>query len=118
MEIKEALERLHMSVSENIKKAREIKDITQTKAAELCGIPVSSYTKYEQGSLPGADAIIKIAKGLGVSTDELLLDPEDRSVQQELKSIFAEIDRLDENDKKAIKKTLKGILIAYQQDRL
>lgn len=59
--------------TENLKKARKSKKITMQKAAELIGVSVSSYQKYEYGiNKPDIDILKKISKEFGVTTDYLL----------------------------------------------
>ncbi|WP_099081555.1 helix-turn-helix domain-containing protein [Pseudomonas syringae] len=86
-----------MSVAENIKKARENKGLKIEEAASICGIPLGTYRKYEAGSsLPTADPIRAMAKGFGVSTDEILMEPDERSVKAELRKLFSVVATLPE----------------------
>lgn len=106
-----------MAIGENIKKARENKGLTREQAAELCGISPSTWTKYERGEAqPTASPIRTMAKGLQVSTDELLLDADERSVPADLIALFREIARLPEADQGEIRRALKGhIMVLHQQ---
>lgn len=62
-----------MSIGDNIKKYRNLKNLTQSELAELSCCSESSIRKYEKGiRTPGAEMLNKIANALGVSTDELL----------------------------------------------
>lgn len=108
-----------MALSENIKKCRNIKGLSQAEAAERCGIPKSTWIKYENGDIePTAEPIRAIAKGLGVSTDEILLSPEERSIKQELRALFEEVEKLPDGDQSQIKRVLKGLLLIMHQERL
>ena len=108
-----------MSLSENIKKARKNKGLSQSAAAERCGIPKSSWVKYENGEIePTAEPIKAIAKGLAVSTDEILLEPNDRSIEQEVRTLFDEIAKLSEKEQSEIKRVLKGLLLILHQEKL
>lgn len=50
------------SMREKFKLIRSAMDLNQTKFAELCGIPASTYRKYESGhSEVGAPAILAVA---------------------------------------------------------
>jgi transcriptional regulator with XRE-family HTH domain len=62
-----------MSLADQIKKYRRQKGLSQDKLARLAGIAFSTLAKIEAGSArqPTFDTIAKIAKGLGVSLDEL-----------------------------------------------
>lgn len=108
-----------MSVADNIRKARENKGLKIEEAASACSVPIGSYRKYEAGeSLPGAAAIRAIAKGLSVSTDEILMEPDERSVKAELRRLFGAIAQLEEPQQVEIKRAIKGLLLVFQQEGL
>lgn len=108
-----------MSVATNIRKARENKGLTVDQAAAICGVPVGSYKKYEAGTAqPTAEPIRSIAKGLGVSTDEILMEPDERSVKAELRKLFGAVADLEEDQQVEVKRAIKGLLIVFQQEGL
>lgn len=48
-------------------------DKSQAETARLCGIPQSSYTRYEAGTvMPKHDALCKIATHYGITLDRML----------------------------------------------
>lgn len=111
-------ETLEMAIGENIKKTRESKGLSQAKAAELCGISKDMWVKYEHGKAsPTAEPIAKMARGLGISTDEILLEREERSVKQELRAIFDKIEKLEDVDQEKVRITLKAMLLVIEQDK-
>ncbi|WBM17460.1 helix-turn-helix domain-containing protein [Pseudomonas aeruginosa] len=60
-----------MTIALNLKRFREAKKLTQREVWEAAGISKSSYTSYEAGrSDPTGEIIVRLAKALGVSTDE------------------------------------------------
>ncbi|RKI42436.1 XRE family transcriptional regulator [bacterium D16-51] len=62
-----------MTVSENIKRIRKEKGLTQKKLGELCGINEANIRKYENGrQKPKIETLEKIANALGVSYLQLL----------------------------------------------
>ena len=63
--------------AERLKKAREFEGYTQEKFAEILGIPLNTYRKYEMlspkwHSEPNQELQVKMAEILKVSTDYLL----------------------------------------------
>lgn len=51
----------------------QVRNLSIAKAAENCGLSTPSFETYLYGkSLPGAAALLSIAKGLGCSVDWLL----------------------------------------------
>lgn len=62
-----------MALKDNLKRLREQAGYTQAKSfSKVAGIPYSSYAPYERGAWPNEKNLIKIAKTLHVSIDELL----------------------------------------------
>ena len=59
--------------NENLKTAREKKNITQKEVADSIGVAKSTYSLYESGNRePNVQTIKKIADTLNVSADDLL----------------------------------------------
>ena len=59
--------------NENLKCAREKKNMTQKEVADSIGVAKSTYSLYESGNRePNVQAIKKISDVLNVSADELL----------------------------------------------
>ena len=59
-------------LAENIKDLRKQNKLTQKELADFLGVHVSSVCKYESGAaMPTPEAITKMAKFFGVSTDYL-----------------------------------------------
>ena len=64
-----------MKINENLKKLRVLKSLTQSDMAEILGISLSSYQKYERDKncvTPSLDVLLRIADFYHVTTDYLL----------------------------------------------
>lgn len=108
-----------MTIGTNLKHAREAKKLTQREVWEAAGISKSSYTAYEAGrSDPTGDVIVKLAKALGVTTDELLLDEQERSVSEDLAPILKRFEALPIDIRNQARIALKGVLFGYEQEAL
>jgi len=61
-------------IAKNIKKYRDKLGISQDKLSKLAGVTLHTLTKIETGSTPDPriETLKKIAKGLGVSVNDLL----------------------------------------------
>jgi transcriptional regulator with XRE-family HTH domain len=61
-------------IAQNIKKYRKKKGISQDKLFKLAGVTYNTIIKIESGATPNPriDTLRLIAKGLGVSVDDLL----------------------------------------------
>lgn len=63
--------------NENLKSARERRNLSQTQIADAIGVAKSTYSLYESGKRePNVQTIKKISDVLNVSADELLGLPE------------------------------------------
>ena len=62
------------TIAKNIKKYREKLGISQDKLSKLASVTLHTLTKIETGSTPDPriETLKKIAKGLGVSVNDLI----------------------------------------------
>lgn len=60
-----------MTFSENLRRIRVEKGLTQVEVSKLVGITQSGYSYLECGGKPTYDTLVKLAKVLEVSVDEL-----------------------------------------------
>jgi len=60
----------------NLRAIRISKNITQADLARLSGVEVATIRAYEYGLVkrPGYDMVARLAKALGVTTEELFKD--------------------------------------------
>lgn len=108
-----------MTIGDNLRKAREAKGMTQREVWEATGISESSYKSYEKGERPPpGDKIVTLARLLGTSTDDLLLDESERAISDDLRAIFNRFDHLPVDEKTHAKIALRGILMSYEQEAL
>lgn len=65
-----------MTIGEKIKSLRIKKGLTQKQLGDLCNMADSAIRRYELGNVnPKIETVRKIADALGVSINDLLLDP-------------------------------------------
>lgn len=60
-------------IGERLRKAREALDLTMFQAAQRCGVDQGTISRLEAGKMPRVafPVIARVARGLGVSMDEL-----------------------------------------------
>lgn len=106
-----------MTLSANLKKFRKAKGLTQPEVWGAAGIAKSSYTSYEAGTaMPSADKVVDLARVLGVTTDELLLDESEMTVSEDLRPILKRFDALPADIRNQARIALKGVLFGYEQE--
>lgn len=75
--------------------------------------------RYEAGSAqPTLDALVKLAKALHVSLDELVFDEAERGPSEEFRLQFEAVSQLPEEDKKVVKALLDGMIVKNQAKRM
>jgi len=108
-----------MTIAAALKKARRNKGLTQKELADLAGISLDAYKRCEGGKhVPRAETIAKLAKALDMSTDALVLEDKERSVSEDLRALFQAADRLPDDRKEQLRMSLKGMLLAINQELL
>lgn len=118
-----ALERLildmsEMSFSERVVTLRKQKSWTQQQLAEEVGVRVLQIRRYESGaSQPTLDAIRRLALALGVTTDELIFDKDERGPDEELRLQFEAITRFTPEEKKVAKAVLESLILKHDANR-
>ena len=62
------------NIGDKIKQIRHKKGLTQDELARKSELPYTTLTKFESSAItkPTIQTVVKIAKGLGVSIDDLL----------------------------------------------
>lgn len=112
-------DRKAMSIKDALKNARKLKGLSQVQAASECGISVAQFKRYESGtSAPRKDALVKLARGLGISTDEIILDQGERSIKQELRAMFRQIEELSEEEQAQVKSAIRNTLLGIRMEQL
>lgn len=108
-----------MTIAENLKRFRKAKKLTQRTVWEAANVSKSSYVSYEAGkAIPAGDTVVALAKVLGTTTDEILLDDTERAVSEDLAPILRRFDALPEDVRNQARIALKGILFGYEQEAL
>jgi transcriptional regulator with XRE-family HTH domain len=93
---------------ERLKKAREIRRLSQSDLAAKAGMPASSIAHFEAGSRkPSFDSLRRIANALEMTTDYLLGRAEDPDLAQAGDPLFRDIGKLSDGDREIAKDFLE-----------
>ncbi|WP_240923378.1 helix-turn-helix domain-containing protein [Metapseudomonas otitidis] len=108
-----------MTLGQNLKRIRTSRKLTMPEVWGPAGIGKSTYSTYEAGTaMPSADKVVAMAKVLGVTTDELLLDSEEMTVSEDMRPILKRFDALPPEIRNQARIALKGVLFGYEQEAL
>lgn len=93
---------------------RRERGLTQQGFADATGIHVQQIKRYEAGtSQPSAEALKKIAKCFGVTTDWLLFEDAERGPDEDLRLQFEAMSQLTPEEKEVARAVLEGLLLKH-----
>jgi transcriptional regulator with XRE-family HTH domain len=103
-----------MSFGQRMIALRRERALTQQAFAEATGIHVQQIKRYEAGtSQPSADALKKIARCFGVTTDWLLFEDGERGPDDDLRLQFEAMSQLTPDEKAVARAVLEGLLLKH-----
>lgn len=112
------LDLLAMSFAQRTIALRRERGLTQQGFADATGIHVQQIKRYEAGtSQPSADALKKIAKCFGVTTDWLLFEDNERGPDEDLRLQFEAMGQLSPEEKGVARAVLEGLLLKHAAQR-
>lgn len=102
-----------MTLGQRIQRLRREKGWTQRELEQRAGIENRNLTRYESDKVrPRVESLTKIAEALEVSVDELTSNEPDTQFQdKELLNQFLAIEKMDEQDRFAIKRILQAMIV-------
>lgn len=107
-----------MSFSERVVQLRKNADWTQQELAERVGVKVLQIRRYENGSSqPTLVVIKKLAIALGVTSDDLIFDAEERGPSEDLKLQFEALSQFDDDEREVAKAVLESLILKHNAKR-
>ncbi len=104
-----------MSFPSRLVEIRKSLRLTQHELANAAGMHVNRVRRYEQGLVqPTLEGLIKLAKTLRVSLDELVFAPQERGPAESMRLLFEAIERLSEEERFVIREVLEGMIVRYE----
>lgn len=97
---------------------RKAKGFTQQSLADAVGLHVNQIKRYEGGTAqPTLDALVRLAKTLHVSLDDLVFSEDARGPDDDLRLQFEAISRFEPEEKQTIRELLEGMIIKHEARR-
>lgn len=107
-----------MSFDQRLIALRRERALTQQSFADATDIHVQQIKRYEAGtSQPSAEALKKIAKCFGVTTDWLLFEELERGPDDDLRLQFEAMGQLSPEEKGVARAVLEGLLLKHAARR-
>lgn len=106
-----------MHLSDNLKRIREERGISQEELAERCGMSKSQLSKLETGSQknPHLETVVTISSALGVSMEELVFGTEGPNG---MKYMLAAIESLSKDKQKTVKELIAAFVAQSTADKV
>lgn len=106
-----------MHLSDNLKRIREDRGISQSELAERCGMSPGQISKMETGvqKNPHLDTVVAMAAALGVSMEELVFGHEGPNG---MKYMLAAIESLPETKQHTVKELIAAFVAQSTADKL
>ncbi len=97
---------------------RKMLGLTQQGLADAAEIHVTQIKRYESGSAqPTLEALVKLARTLHVTIDELVFEENERGPSNKTKLLFEAIEQLSEKEQAVIQELLEGMILKYEARR-
>nr|WP_241597764.1 helix-turn-helix transcriptional regulator [Rosenbergiella epipactidis] len=98
---------------------RKNAEFTQQALADMASIHVNQIRRYEAGTAqPTLDALIRLAKVLHVSLDDLVFDDRERGPSDDLMFQFEAVSGMPEEERRIIRALLDGMILKYQAKQI
>lgn len=104
-----------MKFPERLATLRKARGMTQAALSDQVGITVLQVHRYESGtSQPTLDVIRRLAIALGVSSDMLVFNEEERGPSDALRYQFETISRMSEHEQEVVRELLDALIVKNQ----
>jgi transcriptional regulator with XRE-family HTH domain len=109
---------LPMNFPSRLIQIRKSRKLTQQGLADAASLHINQVRRYESGAAqPTLEGLIKLAKALHVSLDDLVFEEEERGPGDNMKLLFEAVERLSDNEKAIIRELLEGMIVKYEARR-
>ena len=109
---------LCMELAARLIRLRKEKGLSQQALADAVGLHVTQIKRYESGAVqPSLEALKKIARTFGVSTDFLLFDDGERGPDDDLKLHFEAVKQFSPEEKRIAKAVIEGLILKHDASR-
>lgn len=109
---------LPMTFSARLIQLRKTNGLTQQALAEVAQLHVNQIRRYEAGAAqPTLEALIRLAKVLHVSLDNLVFDEGGRGPAEDMALLFEAVNEFSEAEKETVRTVLAGMVLQHAARR-
>jgi transcriptional regulator with XRE-family HTH domain len=107
-----------MAFPDRLAGLRKDKAFTQKELAEMVGLNQAQIHRYEKGAAePSMSALKRLALALGVTTDELVFEDDERGPDDDLRLQFEAVSRFSPDEKRTAKEVLDSLILKHEAKR-
>ncbi|WP_299945305.1 helix-turn-helix transcriptional regulator [uncultured Microbulbifer sp.] len=97
---------------------RRRQGLTQQGLADAASLHINQVRRYEAGAAqPTLEGLVKLAKALHVSLDELVFEESERGPSNKTRLLFEAIEQLQDGEQAIIREVLEGMILKYEVRR-
>lgn len=110
---------LPMDFPKRLSGLRKLRGFTQQVLAEQTSIHVNQIKRYEGGTAqPTLDTLVRLAKVLHVTLDELVFDEKERGPSENFRMQFEALCQFNQREKQIAKELLDSLILKHTANQL
>ena len=110
---------LPMDFSKRLSELRKIRGFTQQGIADAIDLHVNQIKRYEANKAqPTLETLVRLAKALHVTLDELVFSEETRGPSDEFRMQFEALTQFDDQEKLVAKELLDSLILKHTANQL
>jgi len=110
---------LPMDFSKRLSELRKIRGFTQQGIADAIDLHVNQIKRYEANTAqPTLDTLVRLAKALHVTLDELVFSEETRGPSDEFRMQFEALTQFDDHEKLVARELLDSLILKHTANQL
>lgn len=110
---------LPMDFSNQLIALRAARGLTQQTLADNIDLHVNQIKRYEAGTAqPTLETLVRLARALHVTLDEMVFDEQDREPSKEFRMQFDALSQFDDREKLIAKELLDSLILKHTANQL
>lgn len=110
---------LPMDFSKRLSELRKIRGFTQQAIADAIDLHVNQIKRYEANTAqPTLETLVRLAKALHVTLDELVFSEETRGPSDDFRMQFEALTKFDDHEKLVAKELLDSLILKHTANQL
>jgi transcriptional regulator with XRE-family HTH domain len=108
-----------MDFSNQLIALRAARGLTQQTLADNIDLHVNQIKRYEAGTAqPTLETLVRLARALHVTLDEMVFDEQDREPSKEFRMQFDALSQFDDREKLIAKELLDSLILKHTANQL